>query len=95
TVSGSGVNETVKGGEIKVIPLGRNEFKELTITPSKTLDVGFGKGKPGTVKLEGGTVGIMIDARGRPLVLPGSTEERIGKLREWLKAMGLPLPAAS
>lgn len=95
TVSGSGENHSVKYGEIKVIPCGRNEFKELTITPHKLLDVGAGKGKAITQKFEGGTVGIIIDARGRPFSLPTEVAERVAKLREWLGAMGLPLPTSS
>jgi len=92
TVTGQGVNETVMPGQLKVIPLGRNEFKELTVTPGASYDVGAGKGKPVTAKLEGGTVGIMIDGRGRPFKLPTDDATRIAKLREWLEAMGLPLP---
>lgn len=95
TVTGSGENHSVKYGEIKVIPCGRNEFKELTITPHKLLDVGAGKGKAITQKFEGGTVGIIIDARGRPFSLPTEVAERVAKLREWLGAMGLPLPTSS
>jgi uncharacterized protein (TIGR01319 family) len=91
-VHGDGVDETVKVGSIKVIPLGRHEFKNVTIEPTKNFDVGAGKGKPITAKLEGGTVGIMIDARTRPLVLPTDEKARITKLREWLAAFGLPLP---
>jgi len=91
-IKGDGANLTVKYGELKVIPLGRGEFKELTIEPAKTLDVGAGKGKSVTAKLEGGTVGIMIDARGRPLNLPADDPTRIAALRSWLDAFGLPLP---
>lgn len=92
TVSGDGVNESVKVGEIKVIPAGRGEFRELTVTPARGLDIGHGKGKAVTQKFEGGTVGIIIDARGRPLNLSPDVKERVGKNREWLEAMGLPLP---
>lgn len=92
TVTGDGVSETVPYGTIKVIPCGRGEFKTLTIDPGKTFDVGEGKGKSIQRKLEGGTVGIIIDARGRPLQLPATDEERIAKLKEWLSAFGLPLP---
>lgn len=92
TVSGSGVNEAVPFGALKVIPLGRNEFMDLTITPHKNMDVGEGKGKARSMKLEGGTVGVMIDARGRPFVLPSDDATRVAKLREWLQAMGLPVP---
>ncbi|HRI44789.1 MAG TPA: glutamate mutase L [Fimbriimonadaceae bacterium] len=92
TVRGSGVNETVNFGELKVIPLGRGEFLDLEIEPTKNFDAGFGKGKSGSMRLEGGLVGIMIDARGRPFNLPADPLERIRKQREWLAAFGLPLP---
>ena len=92
TVRGNGVNETVNFGQIKIIPLGRGEFLDLEIEPTRNFDAGFGKGKSGSMKLEGGTVGIMIDARGRPFVLPTDPAERVTKQREWLEAFGLPLP---
>jgi uncharacterized protein (TIGR01319 family) len=95
TVTGEGINETVEFGKMKVIPLDRYEFKTVTIEPGKNFDVGAGKGKPISAKLEGGTVGIMIDARGRPFTLPTDGTERIAKLREWMEAMGLPLPKSS
>ncbi len=95
TVKGDGVNESVPFGQIKVIPCGRGEFKTLTIEPAKGFDVGEGKGKSRTEKLEGGTVGIIIDARGRPFTLDLGSPGRIEKLRTWLKAFGLPLPGES
>lgn len=91
TITGE-VSAEVPVGAIHVIPCGRGEFKQVTITPHKNLDVGEGKGKARTMKLEGGTVGIMIDCRGRPLNLLSDPAGRIAKHREWLQAMGLPLP---
>jgi uncharacterized protein (TIGR01319 family) len=92
TVTGDGVNLTVPFGQIAVIPCGRNEFKELSITPSKNFDLGSGKGKDVRQKLEGGTVGIIIDARGRPFSVDLNAPNRVEKLRSFLTAMGLPLP---
>jgi uncharacterized protein (TIGR01319 family) len=92
TVTGDGVNLTVPFGQIAVIPCGRNEFKELTITPGKNFDLGAGKGKDVRQKLEGGTVGIIIDARGRPFSVDLNAPNRVEKLRSFLTAMGLPLP---
>jgi len=92
-VHGSGIDEKVPFGRIKVIPCGRNEFKELTIEPAKGFNVGAGKGKSMTAKLEGGTVGIIIDARGRPFSVDMSTPNRIAKLREWMAAFDLPMPS--
>jgi uncharacterized protein (TIGR01319 family) len=93
TVKGEGVHEVVTYGSIKVIPLDRYQYLDVTIEPAKGFDVGAGKGKSLSTKVEGGTVGIMIDARGRPFTLPNDSATRITRLREWLAAMGLPLPS--
>ena len=37
----------------------------------------------------GGVVGVIIDCRGRPLVLPEDREERVRKLTEWNDALGV------
>lgn len=92
TVTGAGVNEAVEVGKIKIIPADKNVFLDLTIEPGKNFDIGAGKGKSITRKCEGGTVGIIIDARGRPFSPATDTATRVAKNREWLQAMGLPLP---
>lgn len=92
TVSGE-LTASVNVGEILVLPLGRGETKNVTITPHKNLDVGAGKGKPRSMTVEGGTVGIMIDTRGRPLNLLTDPEKRVANNRAYLTAMGLPLPS--
>ena len=76
-------------GGIVVIPLGVGEKADVEITPARGFDVGAGKGKARSVEVEGGVVGLIIDARGRPLGLPSEDEKRIGKLREWFEAFGL------
>ena len=40
-------------------------------------------------ELSGGVVGIVIDARGRPLALPAERGERVRKLTEWNEALGV------
>jgi len=92
TIKGDGVDVAVKVGDIHVIPAGRGEFKKLTVEPGRNLDIGAGKGKAISREFEGGTVGIIVDARGRPLTLPANDAERVSALRKWLHAMGLPLP---
>ncbi|MEN6521561.1 MAG: glutamate mutase L [Armatimonadota bacterium] len=76
-------------GSMEVIPLGLGETKEVTIKPGKGLDMGAGRGKSITATVEGGTVGLIIDARGRPLALPTDKKQRINKLQEWHAALGL------
>lgn len=91
-IHGSGIDEKIPVGQIKVIPCGRNEFKEVTIEPSRNFNIGAGKGKPVTAKLEGGTVGIIVDTRGRPFNIELNMPNRIAKLREWMAAFDLPMP---
>ena len=79
-------------GSMKVIPLGIGERVEITITPAKGFDAGAGKNRPHTLEVEGGVVGLIIDARGRPLNLPADDHARIAKLTEWFTAFGLEVP---
>lgn len=92
TVKGDGINEAIAFGQIKVIPCATGEFKNVTVEPAKNFDVGAGKGKPVTAKLEGGTVGIIVDTRGRPFNIDLNTPGRVEKLRSYLQALNLPLP---
>ncbi|MBM3493581.1 MAG: methylaspartate mutase [Armatimonadetes bacterium] len=85
-------------GTIKVIPLGyaadgSPARAEAQIQPARGFDVGSGRGRARTVEVTGGEVGLIIDARGRPLSLPSDDTARVSRLREWLTAMGLPTGA--
>lgn len=89
TITIDGVDKEFKFGALNVVPLGLGETKEVTIKPGKSFDMGAGKGKPITATVEGGTVGVIIDTRGRPLNLPTDRKQRIQKLQEWHTALGL------
>ncbi len=89
TVKMDGEEIKVNFGEIKRIPLERGEIKEVEIIPAKGFDVGEGKGKKTVAKIEGGTVGLIIDCRGRPLQIPEDRKKRIEKLKEWFTALDL------
>jgi uncharacterized protein (TIGR01319 family) len=91
-VRGDGLDEKVNFGEIKILKAGTGEFKKVEIMPGKTFDVGAGKGRSVHATVEGGTVGIIIDARGRPFTVDLNDPNRIAKLKSYLSAFGLPLP---
>ena len=82
--------EVVPFGQIRVLQMADGQTDEATITPTKNFDIGAGKGKSRTVTVEGGVVGLVIDTRGRPIVLPAEQSPRVAKLQEWLRAFGLP-----
>ena len=81
------LEEQVDFGSIKKIPLKEGEKAELEVFPFRGGDVGRGSGKSRKVVVEGGVVGIILDARGRPLVLPDDKNKRKQKLIEWFKAL--------
>jgi hypothetical protein len=81
------LEEQVGFGSLKAIALKEGEKAEIEILPFRGGDVGQGPGKARKVVIEGGVVGIILDARGRPLVLPDEGDERKQKLIEWFKAL--------
>lgn len=58
------------GGELKLIRLADGERATVEVQPERGFDMGAGAGKPVAREVRGGSVGIIIDARGRPLPLP-------------------------
>ena len=80
----------VMGGSIEVIPLRTNEQALLSLFPAPTVDVGLGPGERARAaeEIDGGLVGLIIDARGRPLDLPSDENERQARLLQWMQAIG-------
>ena len=66
--NGEVIQGEVKPGQLATIPLSQGEQGRLTIRPERGFDVGFGgRGRAGRVSVVGGAVGIIVDARGRPV----------------------------
>ncbi|MCP4426211.1 MAG: hypothetical protein GY803_17105 [Chloroflexi bacterium] len=78
----------VEYGTIEALPLAPNQSAKVTIRPSRRFDIGFGPGKGKTMTIQGGAIGLVIDARGRPLNLPLDDDERQATLRQWLWDIG-------
>jgi hypothetical protein len=78
----------LKAGEMQLLPLAMGEKVEAALTPRRGFDVGEGKGRRWTGSVSGGTVGVILDGRGRPLDLPASEAERMAKMEEWVRAVG-------
>ena len=53
------------------------------------MDMGMGPGKTIEATLHGGTVGLVIDTRGRPLMLPEDALQRKDKLSGWFEALSM------
>ena len=75
----------VKFGSIEVIPLPSGQSAQLQLRPLHRFDVGMGgPGRGGRVRVVGGSLGIVIDARGRPLQLSSDPELRRETFKRWL-----------
>lgn len=81
-------------GEMRLLPLEVGANAEVHLDPSREFDVGAGKGVSLDGKVEGGTVGIILDCRGRPLTLPSAAGERVSKLETWMKEISVYPEAA-
>ncbi|MCI0577539.1 MAG: glutamate mutase L [Chloroflexi bacterium] len=75
-------------GTLEVLPLAPGQTAELTLKPTRRFDLGYGPGQGRKIKIHGGAVGLVIDARGRPLELPRDAETRRNLLRQWLLYVG-------
>lgn len=76
-------------GELRLLPLGIDEKATVELRPAKQVDVGAGKGMAVTKEARGGVVGLMLDARGRPLQLSVDEKARVAALTKWYKAVSL------
>jgi hypothetical protein len=81
------IEEKLIYGSIKRIPLAENQTAKIEIKPKRGFDVGAGSGRGVTTTIEGGVVGIILDARGRPIALPDDNAKRREKLIEWFAAL--------
>ncbi len=79
----------VRFGQLIVLPLGQGEHGKLTLRPERGFDVGFGgAGRAGAVRVSGGAVGLIVDARGRPLQLSKDGGRRREANQKWLWDIG-------
>ena len=78
----------VRAGTLEVLPLALGRTGKLTLRPRPTINAGFGTGRGRTITLRGGAVGIIIDARGRPIGFPKPAEKRYEAVQEWQKRLG-------
>lgn len=86
---GRSLEVEVPYGSLEVIPLPTGQTATLELRPTRRFDVGLGsKGQAGSTKVEGGIIGIIIDARGRPLPMIEDPDEQRDRVQRWLWDMG-------
>jgi hypothetical protein len=87
--SGHEASLEVKKGALEIVPLPAGQTARLQLQPLHRFDVGMGApGRGGALRVSGGALGLIIDARGRPLVLPDDLNRRKDLYRKWLWTLG-------
>ena len=75
----------VPAGALEVLTLPAGEVAVMILTPAEKIDVGFGRGVSKKMRISGGSIGLVIDARGRPLPIPSDAEARRNLRQRWLR----------
>ena len=86
---GGKLEADVKFGSLELIPLGEGEKANVELRAGR--GVTWGRNIRGNVfkrEVQGGTVGLMIDARGRPLPLDENRERQRAKVQQWMWEAG-------
>ena len=80
----------IKMGALEVLPLPVGQSGRLYLQPLHHADVGFGPGRTreSGIPVTGTALGVVIDARGRPLRLPTDAGQRRELIKKWLWALG-------
>jgi hypothetical protein len=79
----------VKQGGMEIIPLVVGRTGNLRLEPVGRTDAGIGFGRSYRVDgVQGSALGVVIDARGRPLRLPSDALKRRELLKKWLWTVG-------
>ncbi len=80
---------TCQFGEVELIEMGPEQTGTITCEPMRGFDLGGGNGKKVTHQVRGGTVGLIIDGRGRPLGLPEDRQQCQQTISQWVENMAM------
>ena len=76
-------------GEMQLLELADGATAQAAIEPARGFDAGAGPGKLVEREIRGGTVGVILDGRGRPLVLPDDPAAAREAVGDWNRALRL------
>lgn len=86
--SGDTLETEVPAGVVQHFPLRLEQQAIIEAHPTRRFDLGLGRrGIGGRTKVRGGSLGIIVDTRGRPLSLPQDARLQRSKLQQWLAGL--------
>jgi hypothetical protein len=78
----------IRQGSIGIVPLAVGQTARLSLHPLHRADIGAGPGRAQVITVSGGALGVVIDARGRPVQLPSDAVRRRELYKKWLWTLG-------
>lgn len=80
----------IKQGALEVIPLPAGQTAVLHLAPLHRADIGLGPGKSRSegITVNGSALGVVIDARGRPLHFMANVVRQREIIKKWISALG-------
>lgn len=96
-IAGRTLNERgeLANGDLRLLRLPLGETARVVIEPARGFDCGAGSGQRIEREVRGGLVGLILDARGRPLALPEDRTACRARMTQWVEQMELYPPMAS
>ena len=85
---GSETRTEIKYGTIEVLPVPLGQIVNLRLQPLHRFDIGMGPGRGGRLRMVGGILGLVIDARGRPITLHTDAARQRELFGKWLWTLG-------
>ena len=81
---------SVNFGAMEVVPWEGGTGSTLEVWPATRLNLGVGRGRGAEPRasLFGGSLGLIVDARGRPMDLDSNKDKRQAKILEWMQTTG-------
>ncbi|MFV0442398.1 MAG: glutamate mutase L [Planctomycetaceae bacterium] len=76
-------------GEMQLLRLRLGATATVTVEPARGFDLGAGSGQRVEREVRGGLVGLILDARGRPLELTADREQGRAALTRWVEQLEL------
>jgi hypothetical protein len=87
--NGSETSVEIKQGSLDVLQLPVGQSAQVHLQPLHRYDVGMGgPGRGGRLQVVGGALGVVIDARGRPLRLDSNPARRRELMNKWRTVLG-------
>jgi hypothetical protein len=90
--SGGVINLEVQHGSLELVPLLPGQKAMIEVRPASGVELPHAKRGIFKAEVAGGALGLIIDARGRPIGLPSDPEKRRTKVQEWYWDVGGEVP---